>query len=82
MIIFNIYVGVCTKLHVIIIESGLYLDKEIEEARVELDDNVYKNNANKIEVWDDDDEEEEYEHINIFKWDVNNSSHENKEDEV
>ena len=70
----------CIKLHVIVIETWLYLDKESEEARVELDKDVYKDNANQVEVQDDDDEEEEYEHIKIFEEDMNNSSHENKED--
>ena len=41
-----IYVGVYTKLHMIVIESGLYLNKESEDARVELDEDVYKDSAN------------------------------------
>ena len=52
-----IYVGVRTKLHVSVVESGLYMEKESVETKVELDGNVYKNSWNQIEVDDDDDGE-------------------------
>ena len=42
---------------------------------------MYTRIANQIEVQDDDDGDEEYEYIKIFE-DMNNSLHENKEDEA
>ena len=64
-----------------LIERAVFGQKN-EEARVEFDEDVYKNNANHIEVQDDDDGEEENEYIKFFEEDVNNSPHENKEDEA
>ena len=48
-----IYIGVYTKLHVSVVESGLHMEKKNVETKVELDKNVYKNSANQIEVQDD-----------------------------
>ena len=36
-----------------VVESGLHMEKKNVETKVELDKNVYKNSANKIEVQDD-----------------------------
>ena len=48
-----------------LIERAVFGQKN-EEARVEFDEDVYKNNANHIEVQDDDDGEEENEYIKFF----------------
>ena len=48
-----------------LIERAVFGQKN-EEARVEFDEDIYKNNANHIEVQDDDDGEEENEYIKFF----------------
>lgn len=57
------------------------MDEENEEARQELDGDVYNNTVNQIETQDDY-EEEKYEHINMHEEDENNFSHENEKYEA
>ena len=56
------------------------LDEESEEAREEVDGDVYNNTADKIGVHDDGEEEED-EQIKMYEEDDNNSLHGNEEDE-
>ena len=57
------------------------LDRENEEAREWVDEDVYNNFVDHIKVQDDD-EEEENKYIKMYEEDENNSPQENKEDEV
>ena len=57
-----------------------HLDEESEETREEVDEDVYNNIADKIELHDND-EEKKNEQIKMYEEDDNNSPHENEEDE-